>query len=85
MNLFYALIYNVGDLQLINILKVILLKLMEIVYDTGKDFIIEALKYHLTKPEQQTTVKTVRTTPREANKHKVLDFFMKIIRLISLT
>lgn len=42
----------------------------------GKDFLIEALKYHLMKLEQRTTVKTARTTPRQAQKQKVSLMFL---------
>ena len=34
-------------------------------YFLGKDFLIEALKYHLLKGEQKTSFKTPRTKPRQ--------------------
>ena len=34
-------------------------------YDLGKDFLIEALKYHLLKGEQKSLFKSPRTKPRQ--------------------
>jgi hypothetical protein len=45
----------------------------------GKDYLIEALKYHLLKGEQKILFKTPRTKPRQpVGLPKVCNVFMKM-------
>lgn len=48
---------------------------MEAFLFIGKDYIIEAFKFHLLSADQRATIKSIRTTPRKALNQKVNNVF----------
>ena len=49
---------------------------------SGKDFLIEALKYHLLKGEQKATFKSPRIKPRQPVGLPKVSFLLKIFQNI---